>query len=72
LTIKSIILDEYASKMGLKDSSNFARDYKKKRDLCLDSIKSWDLTGIANVSIVVRQLRGDSDYDNVALALASV
>jgi hypothetical protein len=61
----------YASGMGINDRSNFLRDYGKRRDTCLESLKSWDSQGVSKVSIVVKQLQGKGDSLNAFTALAS-
>lgn len=38
---------------------NFSRDFGDKRDKCLDSIGNFDKEGIANVSVIVRSIRGE-------------
>ena len=41
--------------------NNFSRDWGEKRNKCLDSIGSFDKEGIANISVIVRSLRGETE-----------
>jgi hypothetical protein len=68
---KPITNEVYALGMGINDRSNFFRDYGRRRDTCLESLKSWDSQGVSMVSIVVKQLQGRGDNFNAFEALAS-
>jgi hypothetical protein len=66
--MKDMPVDAYAHHMGMP-TKNWIRDYDKKKDVCLDRVKLFDSEGVANVSIVVRQLRGEGDFPSLADAL---
>lgn len=67
---KPMPVEAYAQAMGV-DSGNFARDWGKKRDTLVDQLQSVDIQGIAKVSIVVRQLKGHGEFENLTGALKS-
>ncbi len=58
--MKDLPVASYAHAMGI-NPANFKRDWGKKRDAALDRTQSFDIEGVANVSIVVKQLRGDGE-----------
>jgi hypothetical protein len=45
------------------NASNFSRDWGKQKRACLEHIRSWDVEGVANVSIMVRALKGRLEID---------
>ncbi len=58
--MKDLLVQSYAHEMNI-NPANFARDWGKKRDAALDRIQSFDIEGVANVSIVVKHLRGEGE-----------
>lgn len=48
--------------VGMKvDISHWSRDWRRKQDLCLDRLKSYDAMGVSQVSRIVRALREEEE-----------
>ncbi len=58
--MKDLPIAVYANEMGI-NAANFARDWGKKKEAALDRVQSFDIEGVANVSIVIKQLRGEGE-----------
>lgn len=53
---RSMAVEQYAQAMGI-NASHWARDWRAKHDMCLETLSRLEATGLANVSMVVKHLR---------------
>ena len=58
---KGIPRDVYSHAMGTSES-HFQRDFGRKRGDIFARIQDWDSEGIANISIMLRALRGEGSF----------